>query len=61
VAAGDWVHVACSWIHDIFLAARLGIPRVWVDRDRSGHPPAVATVVLPDMTGLAEAVERAAR
>ncbi|MGH2978821.1 MAG: hypothetical protein ACRDLQ_04200 [Solirubrobacterales bacterium] len=41
-------------------AARLGIPRVWVDRDRSGHPAAVATEVLPDMTGLVEAVERAA-
>jgi len=60
VAEGDWVHVACSWIHDVFPAARLGIPRIWVDRDRSGHPPAIATAVLPDMSALPEAVERAA-
>ena len=60
VAPGEWVHAACSWVHDIFPAYRLGVPSVWVDRDRSGHPPAIATEVLPDMTGLAAAVERAA-
>jgi 2-haloacid dehalogenase len=60
VAPGDWVHAACSWIHDILPAHRLGVPSVWVDRDRSGHPPSIATQVLPDMTGLREAVERAA-
>jgi 2-haloacid dehalogenase len=54
----EWLHVACSWVHDIFPAARLGIPRVWVDRDRSGHPAAIADEVLPDMTALPEAVER---
>ncbi len=59
VAAGDWVHAACSWIHDVLPAARMGVPCVWVDRDRSGHPPALAAEVLPDMTGLPEAVERA--
>jgi 2-haloacid dehalogenase len=57
VGEGDWVHAACSWMHDILPAARLGIPRVWVDRDRSGHPPGVASVVLPDMTGLPAAVD----
>jgi hypothetical protein len=31
---------------------------VWVDRDRSGHPPGVASTVLTDMTGLAAAVEQ---
>jgi 2-haloacid dehalogenase len=56
VGEGEWVHAACSWMHDILPAARLGIPRVWVDRDRSGHPPGVASVVLPDMTGLPAAV-----
>jgi 2-haloacid dehalogenase len=60
VAPGDWVHVACSWIHDIFPAHGLGVPSVWVDRDRSGHPPSIADEVLPDMRGLPEAVERAA-
>jgi len=56
VGEGDWVHAACSWMHDILPAARIGIPRVWVDRDKSGHPPGVASVVLSDMTGLAAAV-----
>jgi 2-haloacid dehalogenase len=60
VQPGNWVHVACSWVHDIFPAARLGIPRVWVDRDRSGHPAAVADEVLPHMSGLPAAVERVA-
>lgn len=60
VGEGDWVHAACSWMHDILPAARLGIPRVWVDRDRSGHPPGVASAVLPDMTGLPAAVEQLA-
>jgi 2-haloacid dehalogenase len=56
VGEGDWVHAACSWMHDILPAARIGIPRVWVDRDRSGHPAGVASVVLADMTGLPAAV-----
>ena len=33
---GNWVHVACSWFHDIAPARELGIRRVWLDRD----PPA---------------------
>jgi 2-haloacid dehalogenase len=58
VGEGDWIHVACSWMHDILPAARLGIPRVWVDRDRSGHPPGVASTVIRDMTKLPAAVAR---
>jgi 2-haloacid dehalogenase len=61
VGEGDWVHAACSWMHDILPAARVGIPRVCVDRDRSGHPPGVASAVLADMTGLPAAVERVSR
>ena len=56
VGEGHWVHAACSWMHDILPAARIGVPRVWVDRDRSGHPPGVASAVLRDMTGLPAAV-----
>jgi len=58
VGEGEWVHAACSWMHDVLPAARLGIPRVWVDRDRSGHPPGVASVVLSDMTGVPAAVRQ---
>ena len=53
-----WVHVANSWVHDLVPAGRLGIPRVWVDRDHSGHDPSLATAVLPDLTGLPELLGR---
>jgi len=40
---GDWVHVACSWYHDIAPAQTLGIKRVWLDRDRTGDNPSIAS------------------
>jgi 2-haloacid dehalogenase len=55
-APGRWVHAACSWVHDIEPASGLGLPTVWIDRDRTGHDPARASAVLPDAVGLAEAV-----
>jgi len=39
----QWIHVACSWYHDIAPAAEVGIPRIWLDRDVTGHDPARAT------------------
>ena len=54
-ARRNWVHAACSWFHDIEPARRLGIARIWVDRDRSGHDPAAASRVMPDLRDLAEA------
>ena len=36
----DWVHVACSWYHDIAPAHALGVKRVWLDRDRTGEDAA---------------------
>ena len=44
VTAGDWVHVACSWYHDIAPARDLGINRIWLDRDGTGEDPATASV-----------------
>jgi 2-haloacid dehalogenase len=32
-----WVHVACSFFHDMIPAERLGIPRIWLDRDDTGE------------------------
>jgi len=52
----DWVHVACSWFHDIAPARELGLPRVWVDRDRTGDDPAAASRRIPDATALADTV-----
>jgi 2-haloacid dehalogenase len=39
----DWVHVACSWYHDIAPAQAMGIRRVWLDRERTGEDPAAAS------------------
>ncbi len=47
-----WVHAATSWLHDIYPAARMGVPRVWVDRDRTGHPPAFADRRIDDIASL---------
>jgi 2-haloacid dehalogenase len=58
VEMADWVHVACSWFHDIEPARSLGLKRVWVDRDRTGQDPAGASARLPDAGGLVEAVRR---
>lgn len=51
-----WVHVAASWIHDIVPASRLDLPRVWVDRDGSGHDPTLATAVIGDLSTLAATI-----
>ena len=52
----NWIHAACSWFHDIAPARQLGIRRIWIDRDRTGHDPAAATRVLPDLVGLPKTV-----
>lgn len=57
---GRWVHAAQSWFHDIVTAAALELPRVWVDRLDSGEDASLATVRVRDVSGLADAVERAA-
>jgi 2-haloacid dehalogenase len=57
--AGDdaWVHVACSWFHDMQAAREIGIRRVWVDRDRTGEDPAIANAVLDDFARLPETLD----
>ena len=57
VEMSDWVHVACSWFHDIAPARDLGVKRIWVDRDRTGEDRAQATAWLPDATGLVASVQ----
>ncbi|MBO0700448.1 MAG: HAD hydrolase-like protein [Zavarzinella sp.] len=58
VEMADWVHVACSWFHDIEPARAMGLKQIWVDRDRTGQDPGGATACLPDATGLVETVRR---
>jgi 2-haloacid dehalogenase len=44
VGVGQWVHVGCSWYHDITAAERLGIKSVWLDRDDTGDPSTTGTI-----------------
>jgi 2-haloacid dehalogenase len=50
-------HVAQSLFHDIATANALGIPTVWINRlgEHADPPP---TVELPDLSGLADVLER---
>jgi 2-haloacid dehalogenase len=52
----NWIHVANSWVHDIFPAARVGLRSVWVDRDLTGHPAKLADRRVTSMRRLPEAV-----
>jgi 2-haloacid dehalogenase len=53
VTRANWVHAAVSWFHDMVPARDLGIRRVWVDREDSGHDPSIVTARVRDMASLA--------
>jgi 2-haloacid dehalogenase len=52
-----WIHVACSWRHDIAPAHRLGIPRIWLDRDSTGDDSAAASAHIRSAGEVAAAIE----
>ena len=54
--AANWIHVGCSWVHDVLPAARLGLRSVWVDRDITGHPAKLADRRITAMRRLPETV-----
>jgi 2-haloacid dehalogenase len=54
----EWVHVACSWYHDISPARELSIRRVWLDRDRTGEDPATASAYVQSADQVFGAVAR---
>lgn len=56
VEEGHWVHAACSFFHDIGPAREMGIPRLWIDRDRTGEDPAAATRRIPAVAELPAAL-----
>jgi 2-haloacid dehalogenase len=43
VDRGDWVHAAVSWYADMQPARDLGLRRVWVDRENTGHDASIVT------------------
>jgi 2-haloacid dehalogenase len=53
VAREDWVHAAVSWWHDMVPARELGLRRIWVDRESSGHDASIVSARVPDMASLA--------
>jgi 2-haloacid dehalogenase len=61
VSSRDWIHVACSWYHDIAPARELGIARIWLDRDRTGEDPATATACVRSAADVSETVARLMR
>jgi 2-haloacid dehalogenase len=54
----NWVHVACSWYHDIAPARMLGIPRVWLDRDKTGDDANAATARVKTAAEVCDMVEK---
>jgi 2-haloacid dehalogenase len=54
----DWVHVACSWFHDIVPARKLGLRRVWLDRDKTGEDPAAASARVSSAAEVCGAVQK---
>jgi 2-haloacid dehalogenase len=57
-SADAWIHVAQSYFHDIKPTHELGITRIWVNRQGEKDDPSLADAVIPDLTGLPEAVKR---
>jgi 2-haloacid dehalogenase len=53
-----WVHVACSWYHDIAPARELALGRVWLDRDKTGEDPSSASAYLQSAADVPDAVAR---
>ena len=41
-AKSEWIHVACSFYHDIEPARRFDVRGIWLDRDRTGENPRIA-------------------
>jgi 2-haloacid dehalogenase len=52
-----WVHVACSWYHDIAPAKSLGINSVWLDRERTGEDATIASARVFSAADVVSAVE----
>ena len=50
------VHVAASHFHDVVPATELGLPNVWINREREEAEPR-PTRELPDLIGLADTLD----
>jgi 2-haloacid dehalogenase len=57
VRRDQWVHVACSWYHDIAPAQAMGIRSVWLDRERTGEDAGRASVRVHSAAAAAGAID----
>ena len=57
-SADVWIHVAQSYFHDIKPTNKLGITRVWVNRQGEKDDPSLADAVITKLAELPEAVRR---
>jgi 2-haloacid dehalogenase len=53
----EWVHVACSWYHDIMPAHEHGVQTVWLDRERTGEDASYASARVVSASEVSTAVE----
>ena len=53
-----WIHVACSWFHDVTPAREMGIKCIWLDRDRTGDNPSAAAAYVTSATDVQATVDR---
>ncbi|HEY7184999.1 MAG TPA: HAD hydrolase-like protein [Vicinamibacterales bacterium] len=53
----EWVHVACSWYHDIAPAHEHGVQTVWLDRERTGEDASYASARVFRASEVSAAVE----
>jgi 2-haloacid dehalogenase len=60
-SAEPWIHVAQSYFHDIKPAHALGIPRIWVNRQREKDDPALASAMVTGLDELPAVVARVAQ
>jgi 2-haloacid dehalogenase len=56
VRTEDWVHVACSWFHDIVPARKLGLRHIWLNREREKQS-AAGTLLIHSAAELKNALQ----
>ncbi len=56
-SASSWVHVACSWVHDVEPCLRLGVPVAFVNREREVRDTSAASADLQDLGNLPEVLQ----
>jgi 2-haloacid dehalogenase len=51
-----WIHVACSWFHDIMPARTFGLRTIWLDREATGEDASAATIRVRTAVEVGQAV-----